>query len=115
MARLRVRHAAPEPVVRGAVRAVPHGASVEFVAKPRAATPAITARGEDLVLSVTAPAVDGAANTALCALIAHVARVPRSAVTLERGATSRHKRVVVTGVSAAELVRAFSPPEVRAV
>ncbi|WP_181705207.1 DUF167 family protein [Chthonobacter rhizosphaerae] len=42
---------------------------------------------------VRAPAEDGKANTALLALVAAAAGVPRSSVTLEAGATSRLKTV----------------------
>jgi uncharacterized protein (TIGR00251 family) len=44
---------------------------------------------------VAAPAVDGKANDALVALIAAHFKIPRSRVTIIRGATSRHKIVEV--------------------
>jgi uncharacterized protein len=44
---------------------------------------------------VAAPAVDGKANAALVALIASYFKVPKSRVTVVRGATSRHKIVDV--------------------
>ena len=49
---------------------------------------------------VTAPAVDGAANTALLRLIADALHVARRDVRIVAGATSRQKLVVVDGVDA---------------
>ena len=50
-----------------------------------------------LKVRVTAPAVEGAANTALVHLLAEELGVPRSGVRIVAGATSRQKRVVVEG------------------
>ncbi len=52
---------------------------------------------------VTAPPVDGAANEALLRLLARELGLPRSAVTIARGATGRTKLVEVDGPSPAEL------------
>ena len=53
------------------------------------------------VLSVrlAAPPVDGAANKALVEFLATTIGVPRSAVRIVSGETSRHKMVSVTGVT----------------
>jgi hypothetical protein len=56
-----------------------------------------------LVIRLTAPPVGGAANAALCRLIARRAGVPRSRVTIVRGHSSRDKLVRVEGVTADEL------------
>jgi uncharacterized protein (TIGR00251 family) len=50
-----------------------------------------------LKVRVTAPAVEGAANTALVYLLAEELGVPRSGVRIVAGATSRQKLVVVEG------------------
>lgn len=47
---------------------------------------------------MTAPAVEGAANTALLALLAEELDVARRDVRIVAGATSRQKLVVVDGV-----------------
>ncbi len=49
-------------------------------------------------VQLKAPPVDGAANKALIAFLAEICGVPKSAVTLERGASGRTKRVAVAGV-----------------
>jgi uncharacterized protein len=51
------------------------------------------------VVRVAAPAVEGKANTALCAFLARRLDVPKSHVVLTRGASSRHKVVRVEGLT----------------
>ena len=57
-----------------------------------------------LRLRVTAPAVEGAANTALVALLADELRVGRRDVRIVAGATNRQKLVVVDGVDQGAVV-----------
>ena len=64
---------------------------------------AVGERGEQLVIRVNAPPVDGRANAALCTLIAKIVGVPTSRVRLVRGQTSRDKVVRVEGVTQAVL------------
>jgi uncharacterized protein (TIGR00251 family) len=52
---------------------------------------------------VTAPPVEGAANDALCRLVAKAAGVAASRVSVVRGQRSRRKVVRVDGVEEAEL------------
>jgi uncharacterized protein (TIGR00251 family) len=54
---------------------------------------------------LAAPPVDGKANAALCAFLAQFCGVPRSAVTLLSGETSRAKRIRVDGASPAAVDR----------
>jgi uncharacterized protein YggU (UPF0235/DUF167 family) len=58
-----------------------------------------------LHVRLTAPPVDGAANTALLRLLADRHDVPRSRLTIASGASSRHKRVVVEGIAPDELAK----------
>lgn len=55
------------------------------------------AREGRLLVRVTAPPVDGKANAALCALLAKAAGVPKGAVRVVRGETSRDKVVRIDG------------------
>ena len=57
-----------------------------------------------LRLRVTAPAVEGAANTALVALLADELRVGRRDVRIVAGASSRQKLVVVDGLEADAII-----------
>jgi hypothetical protein len=56
-----------------------------------------------LVVRVTAPPVDGKANAALCRLLAERAGLPRGAVTVLRGHSSRDKVVRIEGIGETEL------------
>jgi len=63
---------------------------------PRARRPGLERRADGvLVARVAAPPVDGKANAAVCALIAEAYGVPKSRVTVVRGARSREKVVRV--------------------
>lgn len=59
--------------------------------------------GAALKIRLAAPPVDGKANAALLAYVAELLGLPRSAVSLKRGQTSRQKVVRVEGVDAARL------------
>ena len=60
---------------------------------------------KDNVLSVrlAAPPVEGAANKALIAFLADEFGVSKSAISVESGERSRHKRVRVSGVTAEQV------------
>lgn len=51
---------------------------------------------------VTAPAEDGKANAAVCRVLAKALGVPKSAVTVVRGHTARHKQLEVRGIGQQE-------------
>ena len=56
-----------------------------------------------LLIRLTAPPVEGAANAALCRLVARRARVPARRVSIVRGQSSRDKVVRVEGMATGEL------------
>jgi uncharacterized protein (TIGR00251 family) len=56
-----------------------------------------------LKIRLQAPAVENRANEALCAFLAELLKRPKSAVRLLSGERSRHKRVEIAGVTAAEI------------
>jgi uncharacterized protein (TIGR00251 family) len=56
-----------------------------------------------LLVRLNAPPVDGAANKALIGLLAETLDLPRSAITIVSGETSRSKRVAVAGLSGADV------------
>lgn len=70
---------------------------------PRARRNALSLEGGVLRAWLTAPPVEGAANAALLALLAERLGLPKRAVTLVRGETSREKVVAIEGISAEEL------------
>ena len=68
--------------------------------QPRASKNGIDeALGSELKIRVTSPPVDQAANEALLRLLADVLDCPRGAVQLVRGQGSRHKVVLIRGLS----------------
>jgi len=78
---------------------------------PRAARSQIAGRRDDaLLVRLNAPPVDGAANTALIELFAHVLGVPRRNIEIVAGQRSRTKRVRITGVTSAD-VEKLCPPK----
>ena len=62
-------------------------------------------RGDAVVIRVAAPPVDGKANVALCRFVAARVGVPRGAVSVVRGESSRDKLLRVEGVES-DAVRA---------
>ena len=56
-----------------------------------------------LAVRIAAPPVEGAANKALIALLSKALGVPKAAVTIRSGETSRLKMVRLTGLSEATL------------
>jgi len=67
-------------------------------------------RGGELSVRVAAAPDGGKANKAVCAVVATALDVPPSSVTVVRGHTSRHKQIVVDGVTQADVVLAFGEP-----
>ena len=58
--------------------------------------------GDELKVRLAAPPVDGAANDALVRWLAEVLDLPRAAVTLSAGHSSRSKVVAITGITATD-------------
>jgi len=64
--------------------------------QPRASRDRIVgAHGERIKITITAPPVDGKANTHLCRFLAKSFGVPRSRVTLLTGQSGRDKRISI--------------------
>ncbi len=57
-----------------------------------------------LKVRLTAPPVDGSANKCCCAFLAKLLGVPARDLEIISGATSRHKRVLVSGLCHADIV-----------
>jgi uncharacterized protein (TIGR00251 family) len=67
---------------------------------PRSSKNLIEWEDSGLKVHLTAPPVDGAANTALIALLAQCLTVPKRDIQIVRGTASRSKVVEITGISA---------------
>ena len=84
------------------------GCEIRVRLTPRASQERIAGERDGRVLvRVTAPALEGRANDALCRLIARRAGVGRRSVEIVRGAASREKLVRVSGLTLPELRRAL--------
>lgn len=83
----------------------PLSAFLGVLVTPNAKTSAIVGWQEDgsLKIKLAAKPVEGEANTTLIAFLAKTLGLPKSAVTLTHGATSRHKRVCVQGLTLADI------------
>ncbi|MEH3038298.1 MAG: DUF167 domain-containing protein [Sphingomonas adhaesiva] len=82
--------------------ATARGLTIAVRATPRGGRDALLAgTGEHFLARLAAAPVDGAANDALVALVAHHFGVPRRDVTLVAGHRARIKRVTVAGDAAA--------------
>jgi len=82
------------------LKAVPGGVCLLLKVQPRASKNEIgEVVHDELRIKVTAPPVDAAANEAVLRLLAERLDCPRGAVQLIRGQTSRHKQVLVRGMT----------------
>jgi len=91
------------------ISAVEGGVRFRVRVQPRSSQPGVAGlHGDALKVRVGAAPVDGAANDAVVEVIAEALGVPRRAVTIVSGATSRSKVVQVTEVSAADVARLTS-------
>jgi uncharacterized protein (TIGR00251 family) len=86
------------------LRDTPQGASLRVRVAPRSAHEVIAGVREGaLLVRLTAPPVEGAANAALLRLLAKALGVPPSSIALARGARGRDKLVHIAGLRASEI------------
>jgi uncharacterized protein (TIGR00251 family) len=73
---------------------------------PRASASAVAGRhGDALKIRVAAPPADGAANAELIRFLAERLQIPRSAITIAAGSSSRRKTVVISGIETAAAIQ----------
>jgi uncharacterized protein YggU (UPF0235/DUF167 family) len=82
----------------------PRGSELTLSISPRAAANALELTPDGtLKVRVAAPPVDGAANAALLRYLSTALDIPKSQLSISAGHTSRHKRILITGLSPADL------------
>jgi len=82
-----------------------NGVFLRVHAKPRSAKSRILGVREGVLdVAIAAPPVDGAANDELIRTIAAHFGIPKRRVMLMSGASSKHKRVHLAGVSASDIL-----------
>ena len=80
------------------------GSVLSIVVVPRATRSSLEQLADGAIqVHVTAPPVDGAANAALLRFLAGMFDVPRSRLVITGGASSRRKRIAVSGLAPEEL------------
>ncbi|NPV26623.1 MAG: YggU family protein [Firmicutes bacterium] len=83
------------------VRTVPGGVQIKVKIQPRAAKNELAGWLDGMLkIRLTAPPVDGEANAACVQFLAELFAVPKSAVKIVNGQTSRHKTIEIKGVTA---------------
>jgi uncharacterized protein (TIGR00251 family) len=78
-----------------AVRVIPRARRTEMAGR----------RGPAILIRLSAPPVDGAANLALVAFLAERLGLPQSRVAIVRGGTARDKTVAIDGLAPDEVSR----------
>jgi len=87
--------------LNGWYRKTKEGWLISVHAQPGAKKSVVTGlHGESLKVRVAAPPVEGKANDALTAFVAKALGVPRRAVSIVKGASSREKLLLVTDAAA---------------
>ena len=87
----------------------PEGAVVGVKAQPKSSRPGIDGPfGDDaLKVRIKSAPVEGKANKELVEVLAKFFGIPKSSVEFKGGETSKTKRLLLRGLSAAEAVRRF--------
>ena len=84
------------------IRQTPSGVEISVRVIPRARRTELAGeRQGEILIRLSAPPVDGAANEALKAFLSTVLQCPQRAVSLLSGQTGRSKRLRIDGVSEA--------------
>jgi uncharacterized protein len=83
------------------LRQTEHEVTVQLLVQPRASRPKVgPVHGDRLKIAVSSPPVDGEANAAVIALLAELLELPKSALAVIAGPSSRRKTIRVRGLSA---------------
>lgn len=93
------------------VRDVAGGATLRVRVAPRSPRDELAGEREGaLLVRLTAPPVEGAANAALVRLLARLLGLPPSSLTVARGAKGRDKVLLVSGARAEQVRACLSAP-----
>lgn len=89
----------------GSVRQQGDDVLIDILVQPRASRVRIGPMvGDRLKVAVTAPPVDGKANTAVIQTLCRALAIPRRRVEIASGTSSRRKTVRVTGMARAQVL-----------
>jgi uncharacterized protein (TIGR00251 family) len=94
-----------------AIHDSPAGVVIEVKVMPRSSRNRIDGiRGDRLLVRLTAPPVEGAANDALREVLGRALGIPATLIQIAAGSHSRQKRVVIPGVAAADVAGRLALP-----
>ena len=92
------------------ISATPSGVRVELRVIPRASRTGVDGvRDGRLLVRVTAPPVDRAANDAVILTLARLLDLPRRAISIVSGSTGRNKTIEIAGLDVATVRARLSP------
>jgi uncharacterized protein YggU (UPF0235/DUF167 family) len=77
--------------------------TLHILVKPKSPRNEVLRTDDGLLVRVTAPPVEGAANAAVIKLLATALGLPQSRLAITAGSTGRLKRVTVSGLTPQEL------------
>jgi uncharacterized protein (TIGR00251 family) len=84
--------------------------SLNLHVQPRASRTCILGLHDGrLKLAITAPPVEGQANSQVIAFLAKLFHVPKGAISLESGSLGRSKRLTIAGLSLGEAAQTLAP------
>ena len=84
----------------GLITETSEGVTMRLHLQPRASRTGICGiQGDELKVRVTSPPVDDAANRLCIEFFAKTFKVPKSAVTIISGQKSRHKKLLISGIT----------------
>lgn len=90
---------------RSIVQDTKHGALLTVHVQPNASiTECVGIHGDALKIRVAAPPTAGAANSELVRFLARQCSIPLSSVHIQSGRGSKHKRIVLKGVTAGHVI-----------
>lgn len=96
------------------LKPAPDGSIVCLHVQPRASRNEIVGEQDGaLKIRLTSPPVEGAANKLCCEFIAKSCGVPKKDVSIQSGLKSRHKRILISGLSPAQVRAALSSAPTR--
>jgi hypothetical protein len=82
------------------------GCTLDIGLKPRAKRNAVIGITDTkIVCAVTAPPIEGRANKALIALLSKTLKIPKSSISLIKGAHSKHKAVAIESLSRDDVLK----------
>lgn len=76
-----------------------HPALISLYVQPKSSRIRITGLHDGAIkLTITAPPVEGKANSQVTGFLARLFKIPKSAVTVVSGHQSRHKKIALAGI-----------------